>query len=146
MLLDRIEPEDEVARLIDQALEPLGDFSTVKIRTLAIATVRRILEMLEIDDIAARQLLGGVTLQDIESSHGRVSNSVLMRIEMIRGLLETATEYFGGSREAGEWLRKKNAFIGYEVPLEMMLTGELGKIVEIRRYFDARLKMRPVSK
>ena len=73
MLLDRIEPEDEVARLIDQALEPLADFSTVKIRTLAIATVRRILEVLEIDDIAARQLLGGVTLQDIESSHGRVS-------------------------------------------------------------------------
>jgi len=138
----------EIATAIEVAMRPLRDVPIERLRRLAKDMATRIIRGLEIDDDQAQFVLGGVTQQSLESGAFEVTDGLLIRLSIIDGILTRLDEQFQDDRSVSEWLRKKNAFLGYAVPLEMLLTGKLADIVEIRRYFETRSyhSQRPQSK
>ncbi len=61
----------------------------------------------------------------------------LERISYVLGIYSTLHGILGESTLADEWVRRSNTDFGGGRPLDRMLAGNVGDLLEVRRYVDA---------
>jgi hypothetical protein len=66
-----------------------------------------------------------------------IQRDTLERISLLIGIYEDIRAFFGAGPAADEWIRRPNADFGGDPPLRRLLAGNVGDIVDVRRYLGA---------
>lgn len=130
-----MEPDPDISAVIDEAMAPvrlIGD--DVKLRKLATQMTNYVVTTLAVDDEQAVGLLGGINPDEITAGYGTLPNELMIRLTILNGIVERLSANIGGSGVSLDWLRKKNAFLNYKRPLDLMIGGRIDSLVEIRRH------------